>query len=206
MFGIWREIDKNTPKKEFDEFWNQLKDYVDLYVTFPKPRGKGGAPVINECTSSIESGLKALARAGKVDLVSDIFDKLVEGKEHLKGPNYTMWYERTMNWLREIDPNYCVTLFYLNKKACETFIRAKTTSINNIIDVAKCLYKVQDDKVKMEYTLFVYSIRGGFIEMDQSIYFQGEDGSEDYIIDTPIEDPTPILHAIEKLLDEVDYD
>ncbi len=91
MFGKWSEINENSSEKEIEQFYDELLAIVDDYTTFPKPRGKGGAPFINECTSSIMSGVEALGRIQRMDLVIQILDKLAENKEHLKGPNYEMW-------------------------------------------------------------------------------------------------------------------
>jgi hypothetical protein len=41
MFGKWTEINEHSSEQEIQGFIDELMSYVDLYVTYPKPRGYG---------------------------------------------------------------------------------------------------------------------------------------------------------------------
>ena len=110
MFGLWEEINENSSEEEINAFVSELMEYVDLYVTFPKPRGKGGAPVTNDCTSSMLCGFEALGRCKRMDVVIEIVEKLEAGKEHLKGPNFEMWMGHIRARVRDRDGKNIMSL------------------------------------------------------------------------------------------------
>ncbi len=91
MLGRWEKITEDSSDEDIEAFFYELMQVVDDYIEFPKPRGKGGAPFINECTSSILSGFKVLGRLERMDWALEILNKLEKGKEHLKGPSYELW-------------------------------------------------------------------------------------------------------------------
>ena len=91
MIGRWMEVTENSSAEEKEAFYKEFMEVVDDYTKFPKPRGKGGAQFINECSSSMLSGFEALGRIQRMDWVAEAIDKLEIGKEHLKGPSFEMW-------------------------------------------------------------------------------------------------------------------
>ena len=194
MFGLWKDIDENVSESVFAEFVNELMDKVNLYVTHPKPRGLGGAPVINDCTSSMLCGLEALGRCRRMDIVSDILDKLIEGKDHLKGPDYVLWMSHIQ---RSVDGYFrdgnFAKLFELNPKAFEVYFSCERTSSREILMLAKGL-KTADISIRKRFMEMAEEHKGVIMNLQETLFEEHE-----FICDNEKKEENPILAAIKKM-------
>ena len=195
MFGKWKEINEHSSEQEIQGFIDELMSYVDLYVTYPKPRGYGGAPVINDCTSSMLCGFEALGRCGRMEVVSDILDKLIEGKDHLKGPDYPMWISHIQ---RCVDGFYSrgnfEKVFLLNPRAFEIYFECDRVSPNQIVRVAEGL-KDADNSLKKQFEQLAINHKGAIYGLHDALYKSDELGFEDELE----EEENPILKAIKNM-------
>ena len=195
MFGKWKEINEHSSELEIRGFIDELMSYVDLYVTYPKLRGYGGAPVINDCTSSMLCGFEALGRCGRMDVVSDILDKLIEGKDHLKGPDYPMWISHIQRCVDGFHSrgNF-EKVFSLNPRAFEIYFECDRVSPNQIVRVAEGL-KDADNSLKKQFEQLAINHKGAIYGLHAALYKSDELGIEDELE----EEENPILKAIKNM-------
>lgn len=74
-----------------DEYIINLMSKVELYTTFPKPRGKGNAKVINRLSEKIMDSFAFLAYIDRLDVISQIFTKFYKVKDILAPVEYSTW-------------------------------------------------------------------------------------------------------------------
>lgn len=195
MFGKWTEINEHSSEQEIQGFIDELMSYVDLYVTYPKPRGYGGAPVINDCTSSMLCGFEALGRCGRMDVVSDILDKLIEGKDHLKGPNYPMWISHIQRCVDGFHSrgNF-QKVFSLNPRAFEIYFECDRVTPNQIVRIAEGLNSA-DDILKKQFEQMAIEHKGAIYGLHETLYKRNDFGFDDDVE----EEENSILNAIKNM-------
>ena len=194
MFGKWKEINANSGEAEIQAMIDELMPYVELYVTHPKPRGYGGAPVINDCTSSMLCGFEALGRCGRMDVVSDILDKLIVGKDHLKGPDYCMWIshiQRCVDGFRSTG-NFA-KVFSLNPRAFEVYFESERATPNQIVRIAEGLNDA-DAILKKQFEQMAIKQKGSIYGLHEALYKRN--GFE---FDNTEEEENSILNAIKNM-------
>ena len=195
LFGKWKEINPHSSEAEIQLMIDELMSCVELYVTHPKPRGYGGAPVINDCTSSMLCGFEALGRCGRMDVVSDILDKLIEGKEHLKGPDYCMWIahiQRCVDGFRGTG-NFA-KVFSLNSRAFQVYFENERATPNQIVRIAEGL-KDADENLKKQFEQMAVEYKGAVYGLYEALYKADDFGFDD---EGEVEDNS-ILNAIKNM-------
>lgn len=194
MFGKWKEINANSSEAEIQAMIDELMPCVELYVTHPKPRGYGGAPVINDCTSSMLCGFEALGRCGRMDVVSDILDKLIVGKDHLKGPDYCMWIshiQRCVDGFRGTG-NFA-KVFSLNPVAFQVYFESDRAMPNQIVRIAEGLNGA-DDTLKKQFEQMAIEHKGAIYGLHEALYKRN-----DFEFDDVEEEENSILNAIKNM-------
>lgn len=75
---IKAEIRRICPNEDgTDEYIQKLLDDVKIYCTFPKPRGKGGAPNINRMSDEIWKSFEILSNMGRIDVICQSWNNLL---------------------------------------------------------------------------------------------------------------------------------
>ena len=195
MFGKWKDINSGSSEETINLMIDELMLYVNIYVAHPKPRGYGGAPVINDCTSSMLCGIEALGRCGRMDVVSIILEKLIDGREHLKGPDYSLWMSHIQRCVKSnCSENNFEKIFELNPKAFEVFFECERTTPNQIVRIAESLAN-SSDSVKKKYEQLAIKYKGTIYGLHETLYRTDKAG---YIE----ENETPILNAIRNMQKE----
>lgn len=111
------KIDKNHD--DSDEYITQLLEDAVVYTTFPKPRGKGGAPNINRMSSQFMDCFERLSKMGRLDVVVEIMSKFASVANVLKPVRYSTWMS-TM--ARELKPGEMIEIFRGNKGIFEAWL------------------------------------------------------------------------------------
>lgn len=82
---IKAEIRRMCPNEDgTDEYIQKLLDDVKIYCTFPKPRGKGGAPNINRMSDEIRKSFEILSNMERIDVICQIMEQFAAVKDILK--------------------------------------------------------------------------------------------------------------------------
>lgn len=195
MFGKWKEINTHSSEAEIQAMIDELMPCVELYVTHPKPRGYGGAAVINDCTSSMLCGFEALGRCGRMDVVSVILDKLIDGKDHLKGPDYCMWIshiQRCVDGFR--DTGNFAKVFSLNPRAFQVYFESERITPNQIVRIAEGL-KCADDTLKKQFEQMAIEHKGAVYGLHEALYKK-----DDFEFDDDVAgEENSILNAIKSM-------
>lgn len=195
MFGKWKEINTHSSEAEIQAMIDELMSCVELYVTHPKPRGYGGAPVINDCTSSMLCGFEALGRCGRMDVVSAILDKLIDGKDHLKGPDYCMWISHIQRCVDGFhDTGNFAKVFSLNPRAFQVYFESERVNPNQIVRIAEGM-KCADDTLKKQFEQMAIEYKGAVYGLHEALYRKDE-----FEFDDDIEgEENSILNAIKSM-------
>ena len=83
------EIRKICPDEAgAEEYIQKLLDDVNVYCTFPKPQGKGGAPNINRMSYEIGESFEILSKMDRVDIICQIMEQFEAVKDVLEPISY----------------------------------------------------------------------------------------------------------------------
>lgn len=155
------ELYKITPKDEsIDEYVETLLNEVDVYCTFPKPRGKGSAKDINQMSSDIHKSFKRLSLNGRLDIVEKVMLKFAAVKDILGPVTFETWMSHMVRELKEGE----VTSIYRNHpEIFEAWLEIDNLRKNSIFCVAEA---IGSNCTKVEFDNFRNLIfaKKGFIE------------------------------------------
>lgn len=179
-----------TVKDAFEEYIDGLLKDVEIYTTFPKPRGKGKAPDINRVSSKIMASFKQLSENDKVDIIGQILRKFASVKEILRPVEYSTWVSMM---IRNISNNHIRKLYQDYPDIFEALIEYENVREYDIQEMAKKLGKCCSHKEYMSFRDMVL-VKKGIIEGIDSCY---EVTSENY--------PTQLLFDGESVKIELDY-
>ena len=87
----WEEYSGEPLDEENEEYIQKLKEDVILYVTFPKPRGYGGAPTINGISAEISESLSILSKWGRMDVLAWVYKKFAAVHSILRPVRFSTW-------------------------------------------------------------------------------------------------------------------
>ena len=199
------QLMKLIPEKADNEQYIQgLMQDVEVYTTFPKPRGKGNAPNINRMSAKIGESFEILARMGRLDVISQILNKFVAVKDILKPVAYSTWMHMVYSSL-ESDDIY--KLYKMNKEVFAAWLEEKLHE-HEIIDFTEKLCEHCSYEEYLEFRDMVIS-RHGFVEglddcFDSKSEYEDNDLDEDEYFDDDEDDDEIGSFAID--LDDPDIE
>ena len=157
---IKAEIRRICPNEDgTDEYIQKLLDDVKIYCTFPKPRGKGGAPNINRMSDEIWKSFEILSNMGRIDVICQIMEQFAAVKDILKPVAYDTW----MGFMnREIKDEDCIKIFRESRMVYELWLGANTREWD-IKEVARKINKYGTNEEYEDFKRLVIS-RCGKIE------------------------------------------
>ena len=134
---IKNELLKIAPDEGTDEAYiAQLLEDLEVYTTFPRPRGKGGAPNINRISDEFIDSFKILSKMGRLDIVVQIMTKFASVRDILKPVQFDSW----MSFLARNLPNEdLVSVYRMNPEIFEAWIQSDRLREWNILNIAEAL-------------------------------------------------------------------
>ncbi|MGN0340582.1 MAG: hypothetical protein ACI4D0_08785 [Lachnospira sp.] len=130
-----KDLYKIDPKNDdADEYIAQLLEDATVYTTFPKPRGKGGAPNINRMSDEFIHCFERLSKMGRLDVVSEIMTKFAVVRDVLKPVTFDSWMSFMSRGLKSGD---MVKIYRYNKDIFEAWLEGDNLRDWDIIRAAE---------------------------------------------------------------------
>lgn len=162
-------MDSEDLLNENDEYIISLLENVDLYTTFPKPKGKNSASVINQMSAKILDSFAILEEMGRLDIVSHILTKFAAVRDILEPVEYFTWVRLGV---RKLSNEGLYEVYLMNKSAFEAWLDSKEIFEHAILDIAK---KIGAVCTRSEYTEFKNMVESRFGNVRNiDYYFKGE--------------------------------
>lgn len=120
--------------EDIDEYITRLLEDADVYTTFPKPRGKGGAPNINRMSSQFMQCFEQLSKMGRLDIVAEIMGKFATVHDILKPVAYSTWMS---SMARELKSGDMIKVYHLNREIFEAWLDDDNLRNQDILSVAR---------------------------------------------------------------------
>ena len=153
-----KSLYKIDPKSEdTDEYITQLLEDADVYTTFPKPRGKGGAPNINRMSEEFMHCFERLSKMGRLDVVAEIMGKFAAVHDVLKPVRFNTWMS---SMARGLQSGEMIKIFRLNKGIFEAWLSGDDLRDWDILNVARGIADGCTRAEFMEFRNLVISRRG----------------------------------------------
>ena len=157
---IKAEIRRICPNEDgADEYIQKLLADVKIYCTFPKPRGKGGAPNINRMSDEIWKSFEILSNMGRIDVICQIMEQFAAVKDILKPVAYDTWMSFMNRGIKDED---CIKIFRESRMVYELWLGANTREWD-IKEVARKINKYGTNEEYEDFKRLVIS-RCGKIE------------------------------------------
>lgn len=157
---IKAEIRRICPNEDgADEYIQKLLDDVKIYCTFPKPRGKGGAPNINRMSDEIWKSFEILSNMGRIDVICQIMEQFAAVKDILKPVAYDTWMSFMNRGIKDED---CIKIFRESRMVYELWLGVNTREWD-IKEVARKINKYGTNEEYEDFKRLVIS-RCGKIE------------------------------------------
>lgn len=90
-------------RDSFDTYIDKLLKDVDIYTTFPRPRGKGNAANVNALSWEITCCFEKLSSKGRFDVINQVMMKLASVRDMLKPITYSGWMRSLVRGVSEQD-------------------------------------------------------------------------------------------------------
>ena len=116
-----------------EEYISRLLEDADVYTSFPKPRGKGGAPNINRMSDEFMHCFERLSKMGRLDVVSSIMTKFASARKVLRPISFERWMSSMADELRNRD---MADIFNQNRKLFEDWLSIENLPDYEILAVA----------------------------------------------------------------------
>ena len=159
-----KSLYKIDPKSEnTDEYITQLLEDADVYTTFPKPRGKGGAPNINRMSDEFYHCFERLSKMGRLDVVAEIMGKFAEVRGVLKPVPFDRWISFMS---RELQSGDMIKVFRQNKGIFEAWLEEDQLTDEDILKVARGIANGSTRAEYKEFRNMVISRRGKVAGLD----------------------------------------
>lgn len=146
-----------------EEYIQKLLDDVKVYCTFPKPRGKGGAPNINRMSDEIWKSFEILSKMDRVDIICQIMEKFEAVKDVLKPVAYDTWMSFMNRGIKDKD---CIKVFRQSRVIYESWLGAKTREWD-IKEVARKINKYGTSEEYEEFKRMVFTRCGSIDGLDE---------------------------------------
>ena len=156
-----------------DYIVNLLKD-AEIYTTFPKPRGTGGAPNINRMTDELMSCFSRLAEMNRLDVIGVIMEKFANVKDILKPVPFSSWMSCMA---QDLQNSELISFFKQNKGVFEAWLDDKALRDSDILTVAHSIADGCTHTEFMDFRNFVIARRGKVKGLD-ACYQKTSDNTE----------------------------
>ena len=157
-WNSWEEYSGEPLDEENEEYIQKLKDDVILYVTFPKPRGYGGAPTINGISAEISGSISILSKWGRMDVLAWIYQKFAAVHSVLRPVRFSTW----MIELEALEPDHLAWLFQNHPEIFKTFVLDEWTSKYDLCRVGQVLAESQEIGAYLDYRDMVFKFYPGW--------------------------------------------
>ena len=142
-----------------NDYIDELLKDVDIYTTYPKPRGHGTAPEINRISSKVMDSFKILAQKGRLDVISQILAKFAAVKNILKPVAFTTWMGSLAD---KLDPKDFYKVYTMSKMSFYAWAETKVHDYD-VIKVAEKLGAVCSHEEFVEFKNMIVS-RHGYVD------------------------------------------
>ena len=154
----WEEYSGEPLDEENEDYIRKLKEDVILYVTFPKPRGYGGAPTINGISAEISGSISILSKWGRMDVLAWISQKFAAVHDILRPVRFSTW----MIELENLEPDHLAWLFRNHPEIFKTFVLDDLTSEYDLCRVGQTLAECEDIGAYLDYRDMVLEFYPGW--------------------------------------------
>ena len=167
-------------KDDSDEYINQLLEDADVYTTFPKPRGKGGAPNINRMSDEFIHCFERLSKMGRLDVVATIMGKFAAVRDVLKPVTFDSW----MSFMaRGLKNNDLIVVFRNNPEIFEAWLENDNLRDWDIIRMAEAFGESCTRAEFMSFRNMVVSKKGMVDGLDAAFKVTSENTETQTLFD-----------------------
>lgn len=175
------DLYKIDPKDEdTDEYITQLLEDAVVYSTFPKPRGKGGAPNINRMSDEFIHCFERLSKMGRLDVVAEIMSKFAAVRDVLKPVTFDSWMSFMARGLRSGD---MIKIYRYNKDIFEAWLENDNLRDWDIRHVAEGFANGCTRQEFMEFRNLVISHKGKVEGLDSCFEATSENTETQLLFD-----------------------
>ena len=167
-------------KDDSDEYIKQLLEYAEIYTTFPKPRGKGGAPNINRMSDQFIHCFERLSSMGRLDVVAMIMTKFASVKDILKPVPFTSWMSFMSRGLKDGD---LIQVYRNNPEIFEAWITCDNIRDWDIIHFAEDFGSNCTRKEFVEFRNMIISHKGMVEGLDAAFKATSENTENQILFD-----------------------
>ena len=147
----------NPDIDDSEDYIKQLLEDADVYTTYPKPRGKGGAPNINRMSDEFIHCFERLSKMGRLDIVSEIMLKFAAVRDVLKPVTYELWVSFMAHDLKDGD---LTKVFRNSPEIFEEWLQVDSLRDSDIKSVAQSLGEHCSREEFMTFRNMVISHKG----------------------------------------------
>ncbi len=160
-----KSLHKINPQFEgADEYISKLLEDAEVYITFPKPRGKGGAPNINRMSEEFIKCFARLSKMGRLDVVVEIMNKFASVKDILKPVTFTSW----MSFMaRNLKSGDMIQIYLQNKELFEAWLDDNKLTDRDVLRVAEGVANGCSREAYADFCDFVVSRKGNITGLDE---------------------------------------
>lgn len=176
-----KSLHKIDPASEdTDEYITQLLEDADVYTTFPKPRGKGGAPNINRMSSQFMQCFERLSKMGRLDVIAEIMGKFAAVHDILKPVAYNTWMSSMARGLKSGD---MIKIYRMNRGIFEAWLDDDNLRDWDILNVARGIADGCTRAEFMDFRNLVISRRGKVDGLDACYQATSENTETQELLD-----------------------
>ena len=176
-----KDLYKIDPKDEdADEYIAQLLEDATVYTTFPKPRGKGGAPNINRMSDEFIHCFERLSKMERLDVVAEIMSKFAAVRDVLKPVTFDSWMSFMARGLRSRD---MVKIYRYNKELFEVWLENDNLRDWDIRQVAEGFAEGCTRQEFMEFRNLIISHKGKVEGLDSCFEATSENTETQLLFD-----------------------
>ena len=139
-----------------EDYIKYILEEAEIYVTYPKPRGKGGTFNTNKRSEEISKSFNILSKMNRLDIVQDVMSKFADKKDIIKPVPFETWISKM---IRELSGNDLIKLFHMNNGFFEKWIDQYCKN-SNIIEFAEKIGSVCSKEEFVEFVHFVMERHG----------------------------------------------
>lgn len=138
-----------------EDYIKQLLEDVDVYTSYPRPRGKGSRQNIHRIHYELLDCFEKLSEMGRLDIVPTILIKLINTQDLKSNVPMDTWIWR----MTDLSPKDCLSLFHMDKEVFKQWL-TKTKRDSDIIKFAEKIGKVCSKDEFLEFVNFVKEYHG----------------------------------------------
>lgn len=135
-----------------NKYIEQLLEDVEVYTTFPKPRGKGGARNINRMSDEILRSFIRLSKMGRIDIVAKVMCKFADVRDILKPVSFDTWMGVMSS---DLTSDEVLSLFHTHRYIFEKWLDREEMDDSTILEVAQKIAIGHTREEFMEFRNFV---------------------------------------------------